>query len=145
VKRLLLIVGLGLLVSTSAHAAKARFSTSNLCELLLPCLPPAQFANGAFLAKPVIQNVTLSQLQTVCGGGYAALLGDKAKQRQVSLQAAMASGDAADFGILGCTDLNAVSCVVNVPGEVKAELPELYRLVLTHELAHCRGWVHPRY
>ena len=146
-KRLLLIVSLGLMVSASASAqpAKVRFSTATLCEILQPCQPPPQYARGAFLAKPVVQHVTLRQLQGICGGGYAAFLGDKATQRPVSLQAALASGNTADLGILGCTDLNATSCTVHVPSDVKAALPELYQLVLAHELAHCRGWVHARY
>lgn len=144
-KRFLLVVSLGLMMPTAAQATKARFSTATLCEILLPCLPPPQFARGAFLAKPIVQHVTLRQLQSVCGGGYTAFLGDKVRQRPVSLQAAVASGNAADLGVLGCADLNATSCVVHVSSDLKAELPDLYRLVLAHELAHCRGWVHTRY
>ena len=144
-KKLLLIVCLGVLLPIPAQATKARFSTETLCEILQPCQPPAQYARGAYLAKPVVQHVTLRQLQAICGGGYAAFLGDKVKQRPVSVQAALASGDAADLGILGCTDLNAASCIVSVPSDVRAQLPDLYRLILAHELAHCRGWVHARY
>jgi hypothetical protein len=141
----LLIVSLGLMLSTTAQATKARFSATTLCEILRPCQPPPQYASGAFLAKPVVRHVTLRQIQAICGGGYAAFLGDKVKRRPVSLQAALASGDAADLGILGCAALDATSCVVHLPSDVKAALPELYQLVLTHELGHCRGWVHGRY
>lgn len=143
-KRFLLIVSLGLMLPVPAQATKPRFSTQMLCEILQPCQPPAQYASGAFLAKPVVRHVTLREIQTICGGGYASFLGDKAR-RPVSLQAAMASGQAADFGILGCAALDATSCVVHLPSDVKAALPDLYRLVHAHELAHCRGWVHGRY
>lgn len=146
-KRLLPILSLGLTLPAAAlaQADKPKFSTATLCEILQPCQPPAQYASGAYLAKPVVRNVTLRELQGICGGGYAAFLGDKMKRREVSLQAAMASGQAADFGILGCAALDTASCVVHVPSDVKTALPDLYRLVLSHELAHCRGWVHARY
>lgn len=144
-KKLLLIVGLALMTPATAQATKVRFSTQTLCEILQPCQPPPPYASGAFLAKPIVRHVTLTQLQGICGGGYAAFLGDKAKKRPVSLQAAMASGQASDFGILGCAALDTTSCVVHLPADVKAAIPDLYQLVLAHELAHCRGWVHPRY
>jgi hypothetical protein len=144
-KNLLLIASLASLLPAAAPAAQGRFSSQTLCEILQPCRPPPAYASGAFLAKPVIHHVTLRQLQSICGGGYAAFLGDKANNRPVSLQAAMASGQAADFGILGCAALDTTACVVHLPGDVKATLPELYGLVLAHELAHCRGWVHERY
>jgi hypothetical protein len=145
VKFLLLIVSLGLMTPALAQAQTSRFSTATLCEIVVPCQPPAEYASGAFLAKAVVRHVPLRQIQIICGGGYAAFLGEKAKQRPLSLQAAIASGQAADFGILGCADLNATTCVVHVPSDVKLALPELFRLVLAHELAHCRGWVHRRY
>ena len=146
-KRLLLIVSLGLMLPAiaQAQANKPKYSTAMLCEILQPCQPPARYASGAYLAKPAVRHVTLRQLQGICGGGYAAFLGDKAKQRPVSVQAALASGDAADLGILGCAALDTTSCVVHVASDVRAALPDLYRLVLAHELAHCRGWVHGRY
>ena len=59
-------------------------------ELLQPCLPPAQYASGPFVAKPVVQQVSLRQIQSICGGGYAAFLGHKA--RAESVQAAVDAG-----------------------------------------------------
>jgi hypothetical protein len=35
--------------------------------------------------------------------------------------------------------------VVHVPGDLKVAVPELYEVVVQHELAHCRGWVHADY
>ena len=103
---------------------KTRFSTAELCQILQPCQPPAKFAKGGFLAKPIVRDVSLSEVQSVCGGA-----GDRA-----------ASGF--PYGIFGCAQVNPDSCMVHVPRELKAKLPELYSLVLAHELGHCRGWVH---
>ncbi len=140
-KRLILWVGIALMLPLAANAAKPHYSTQQLCQILQPCLPPAQYARGPYVAKPVIRQVSLKQLQGICGGGYAAFLGSKA--RPESVQAAVDAGG--NFGALGCAQLNASDCLVHVPGDLQAVLPELYRLVLAHELAHCRGWVHQRY
>jgi hypothetical protein len=34
---------------------------------------------------------------------------------------------------------------VHVPADLQSQLPDLYRLIVAHELGHCRGWVHARY
>ena len=137
-KRLLLLAGITLMLPFAAHAQKSRYSTTQLCQILQPCQPPAQYASGPYVAKPVIRQVSLRQIQSICGSGYAAFLGTKAHPD--SVQAAVDAGG--DFGTLGCAQLNAGDCVVHVPSDLQAALPELYRLVLAHELAHCRGWVH---
>jgi len=64
------------------------------------------------------------------------------RARVTTVQAAAASGDLADFGTLGCAQVNPTNCIVHIPSGLQAVLPDLYRLVLKHELAHCRGWVH---
>ncbi len=134
------LVAIGVM-ATAGMARAESYTTEQLCQVLQPCLPPAQYASGPFIAKPVVRQVTLRQLQSACGGGYAALLGDK--YRPESIQAVVSSG--ANFGALGCAQLTSGECVVHVPSDLKAVLPGLYRLVLNHELAHCRGWVHQRY
>ena len=64
----LFLLGALLLVPTSASAMKTRFSTAEMCQVLQPCQPPAKFAKGSFLAKPVIREVSLREVQSVCGG-----------------------------------------------------------------------------
>jgi hypothetical protein len=141
-KRFMLLASIALMLPVTALAQqKAHYSTAQLCQILQPCLPPAQYAKGPFLAKPVVRQVSLRQLQSVCGGGYAAFLGHKA--RPESIQAAVDAGG--DFGTLGCAQVTASDCIVHVPSDLQAVLPDLYRLVLAHELGHCRGWVHARY
>lgn len=128
------------LASPGVHAAKSQFSTATLCQVLMPCQPPAPYATGPYIAPPVLREVTLRQVQSVCGG-YRAFLGAATP----SVQAAMAGGGAFGFDILGCAQLTASSCVVHVPRDLKVELPELFDLILAHELGHCRGWRHGRY
>jgi hypothetical protein len=126
-KRILLILAILLLPPTTADAMKSRFSTAELCQILQPCQPPAQYARGPFVAKPVVLQVSLREVQSICGGG-----GDQA-----------AAGF--PYGIFGCAQITESSCIVHVPRELKAEIPELYAQVLAHELGHCRGWVHAHY
>jgi hypothetical protein len=126
-KHIFLIVAALFLLPGAANAMKSRFSTAELCQVLQPCEPPAEFSKGAFLARPIIRQVSLHEIQTICGGG-----GDQA-----------AAGF--PYGIFGCAQVRADSCVVHVPRELKLEVPELYALVLAHELGHCRGWVHQHY
>ena len=140
-KRLLLLAGIALMLPFTAHAQKSRYSTAQLCQILQPCLPPAQYASGPYVAKPTVRQLSLKQIQGVCGG-YARFLG-KTPQGPETVQAAVDAGG--NFGTLGCAQLNAGGCVVHVPSDLQAVLPELYRLVLAHELAHCRGWVHQSY
>ena len=135
-KRLIFLSAIALMAPTAAHAANG-YSTEQLCQILQPCQAPPQYASGPFLAKPIVRRISLRQLQSVCGGGYAAFLGKKAPPQ--SIQAAVASGG---FGTLGCAQLKATECIVHVPSDLGVVLPQLYRLVLAHELAHCRGWVH---
>ena len=101
--------------------------------------PPAQYASGPFRAKPVIRHLPLKQVKNVCGSGYARFLKPRAPARNETVQAAgMANADFA----LGCARLTASECIVHLPSDVRTALPALYRVLLAHELAHCRGWVH---
>lgn len=136
-KRVLFLSAIALMAPMTAHAAKG-YSTEQLCQILQPCQAPPQYASGPYLAKPIVRRVSLQQVQSICGGGYAAFLGKRARPK--SIQAAVASGGG--FGTLGCAQLNATECIVHVPSDLSAVLPQLFRLVLAHELAHCRGWVH---
>lgn len=62
-----------------------------------------------------------------------------------TVQAVVASGGSFNFGIMGCAELTGTSCIVHVPSDLQAEIPDLYKIVMAHELGHCRGWVHARY
>ena len=110
------------LPAVAANTPRTEFSTATMCAALQPCVAPAEYSSGAFLDKPIIKLVTMRQIQVICGSG-----GEHAS-----------SGD----GVMGCAQLTGTACIVHLPSELKAQIPELYRLVLTHELAHCRGWVH---
>ena len=130
-----LLIALGLIfVSGSAFAMQSQSQRNELCQIMEPCLPPAQYASGPFLAKPVIVNVTLRQVQSICGGGARAFLGDR-----------MTRTGGNDYSIFGCAQLQPTTCIVHVPSDVKAISPELYDVILQHELGHCRGWHHQRY
>ena len=115
-------------LSVQPVAAKSpQLSTAELCEVLQPCLTPAQYASGPFVEKPVIKLVTFRQVQSICGSGGQ-------------------HGDAVgDDAILGCAQLTGMGCIVHVPRDIKAKSPQIFDLILAHELAHCRGWVHARY
>jgi hypothetical protein len=134
--RFLLVVA-GVLLASAAHAAT--FSKVQLCQVLQPCEPPAKFASGPFLETPVIRKVSLREVQTACGGRYRPFLGDR------GVATATANADSGFPGIMGCAQFVGSACVVHVPRDIEAAVPELYALILAHELAHCRGWVHQRY
>lgn len=140
----LLILAALIFTPTGVDAAKPEFSIEMMCAVLQPCQPPARYASGPFLAPPVVREITLRQVQSACGG-YRAFLGDRTFQGADTVQAALAGGGALGPGIMGCAQLTGSSCIVHVPGNLKTELPELFELVLAHELAHCRGWRHGRY
>ena len=125
----------------AAPVHKARYSTETLCEIVQPCLPPAQYARGPFLARPAIKLMSLERIQSACADGFAmrGTLPESAR----SVQAAVSMG--ADLGTLGCAQVQATQCEVFLPSDLRRVLPQLYSLVLTHELGHCRGWVHDRY
>ena len=134
------------LPAVTAQAKKAPFSTATMCEVLQPCRPPAQYASGPFLEPPQIVPVTLRRVQAICGAGYAAFLGkDAIASGPATVQAVKASGGGFNFSIMGCAQLTGNACIVHLPSDLRAEMPELYALVLAHELGHCRGWVHARY
>lgn len=122
--------------AVTAQAKRAQFSTATMCEVLRPCMPPPQYAKGPFLERLKVVSVTLRQVQSICGGGGASA--DRTS-------AVVGSEGTFNFGIMGCAQLTGTTCVVHVPSDVKAKLPELYALILAHELGHCRGWVHAHY
>ena len=136
-KRLLVLISFVLMLPAEAHAQK--YSTAQLCKILQPCQPPAQYASGPYLAKPVIRHVTLKQIQVVCDKGHSRLRRVWTPQGNETMHDVSSN---ADNDILGCAQLNANACIVYVPSNLKSVLPDLYRLVVAHELAHCRGWVH---
>jgi hypothetical protein len=114
----------------AAAEAAPEYALATLCQVLQPCQPPAQFASGPYLAPPVILEVTLDEIQAACDNGHRALIG---------------KGQAAAPAFMGCAAFVGSGCVVHVPADVKLAVPELYDLILAHELAHCRGWVHADY
>jgi hypothetical protein len=121
----LFVAILAAIVLAPAAVNAASYSREQLCMILQPCEPPRAFASGPFVAEPVIIEVTLRQIQQRCGSASENIV-------------------AADT-IMGCALLEPTRCVVHVPKDVKAAIPELYDVVLRHELAHCRGWVHAHY
>ena len=103
-KRLLLLAGIALMLPFTAHAQKSRYSTAQLCQILQLCLPPAQYASSPYMAKPKRRQVSLKQIQGICGGGYARFLGNM-PQGPETVQAVVDAGG--NFGTLGCAQLNA--------------------------------------
>jgi hypothetical protein len=95
-------------------------SASDLCELLQPCRAPAKYASGTFLAKPDVREVGMDVVRARCNDVHVA----------------------AGEGALGCASFEGDRRVVIVPAAVKKISPGLFRLLVEHELAHCRGWVH---
>lgn len=134
-KHLFLLIACALMMPAAAQAQK--YTTLQLCEILRPCQAPARYTSGPYLAIPVIRHVSLKRIQGICGGSYARL---GPRTGHETLQGAvLAHGD---IGTLGCAQLTASACIVHVPSDLRTVLPDLYHIVLAHELAHCRGWVH---
>ncbi len=100
-------------------------SEETICAVLQPCTVPASFSSGPFLAPPEVRDVPLARIQRICSGGMHASAGGNS--------------------LLGCAQLAGGRCVVHVPADIKRAVPVLYRMILQHELAHCRGWRHERY
>lgn len=128
---LAVIVVMAATTDSDAQKLRKAVSIAELCELLLPCQPPAAYATGPYLGKPVIRHVGMTQLTSICNGGYAA---DGSKR----VIHAFTSGSET----LGCAELAGGNCLVHLPLDLQAKLPALYRLVREHELGHCRGWTH---
>jgi hypothetical protein len=108
--------------------AAPRFSVDEICEILVPCLPPARYDHGPFVEPPLILDVTLRQIQSICSNG------DEGPAPEGTLPS-----------IMGCAEFEDGKCVVHVPSDIEASIPDLYKVVLRHELGHCRGWTHPAY
>jgi hypothetical protein len=111
-----------------AHASPPRFSVDQICKILEPCLPPAKYDSGSFVEPPVIVPVTLTQIQSICSNDIDGI-----------------SPGSGFPSIMGCATFEGGKCVVHVPADVSATIPDLYNVVLRHELGHCRGWTHPEY
>jgi hypothetical protein len=131
--RRLFLIAAAVVLASAAHAMT--FSKVQLCQILQPCEVPQRFASGPFREKPVVRKVSLRDIQTICGGRRP-FPGNRDRA---------AAADADVPGLLGCAQFVGGACVVHVPGDLEAAVPELYRLIVDHELAHCRGWVHRRY
>ena len=140
----LLLAG-GLSVSQLAFAAvKApHFTTSELCAVLLPCLPPTRYTRGPFVEPPTIERVSLATIQQACSTGENIVLSPSGKATPRVQQALGNFGGG--LSIMGCALITNTSCIVHVPSDVEKVIPRLYDIVVEHELGHCRGWVHPRY
>jgi len=132
-RNLLLAFVLLLAASTAAWAMQSQSQRNELCQIMEPCLPPPAYASGPFLAKPVIINVTMRQVQKICGSGARAFLGDRVNTAGTP------------YSIFGCAKLEATACIVHVPSDVKAISADLYDVILQHELGHCRGRRHQAY
>src|SRR6478735_8429290 len=112
-----LIAALGILVlAGTAVESKGSYSTADLCKVLQPCLAPAKYSSGPFLAKPHIRVVSLREVQSACGSPFAS------KFKGTATIHAVMSGD----GTLGCAKFANNACVVHVPGDLKGKLPDLY-------------------
>jgi hypothetical protein len=129
----LVAVGLMLAVPSAAVAMQSQSHRNELCQIMQPCMPPPAYASGPFLAEPVIVNVSMRQIQKICGGGARAFLGDHVN----------AAGSS--YSIFGCAKLEGTKCIVHVPSDVRAISADLYDVILEHELGHCRGWRHRAY
>jgi hypothetical protein len=114
----------------SVAAFQSTAGEAGLCAIMQPCVTPAQYRSGPFLAEPVVREVTLRQVQVACGVGSAH---------------AFRAASGFPFSVFGCSKLQGSHCIVHVPKDVKPISATLYREILEHELAHCRGWVHARY
>jgi len=123
VARLLIaVIACGIAATSAAH--EPQFSVGRLCQILDHCQSPSRYASRPFLAPPAVYELTLGEVQRVC----------RAPRRLF--------GGAPASNIMGCSHFVGTRCVVYVPKDVRAVLPELYDLILAHELAHCRGWTH---
>ncbi len=121
----LMVAGLTALHPDPAMAMKSRFSKAELCQVLYPCEPPARYQSGPYLEKPRIVSVSMQQVQAICAG-----------------HSDMAAGSGFPFTVMGCAQLTGTECVVHVSDSLKKVSGDLYKLVLAHELGHCRGWRH---
>ena len=73
----------------------------------------------------MVIDVTLQQIQSICGADDVGRVGG--------------GGDSVP-SIMGCATFQGGKCIVHVPGDLKTVLPDVYDVVLRHELGHCRGW-----
>ena len=105
---------------------KSRFSKAEICEALgHDCEPPAAYRSGPFLEPPRVVSVSMQQIQAICAGEVNA-----------------ATGSGFPYAVMGCAQLTGSGCIVHVSNSLKTVSPELYNVVLAHELGHCRGWQH---
>lgn len=120
---------LKMLVAAAAIAVTAPFMSAapasaggiDLCQIVDHCRAPARYATGPFRAEPVVRTMDARNLATWCSNGQ---------------------GLGGQEGPLGCTELGSDRCLVFISDKVRPASRELYDLVLAHELAHCRGWIH---
>src|SRR4051812_11368554 len=100
-------------LAAATHSLPAQaLSEDELCVLLQPCKAPAQFANRPYLAKPVIREVSMSDVRLAC----------------INPDVAVSHAQ----NPLGCASFEGSSCIVTIPAELKNVSRELYALVLEH-------------
>jgi hypothetical protein len=119
------LLAIGLVAGIAADAGHAKVKKRDFCAATQYCRIPAQFQRGPFLAKPLLREVSLREIQKRCSGHSMVPFG-------------------VANPVVGCARLQSENCVVYLPKEVRAISEEMFAMVLEHELAHCRGWVHGR-
>lgn len=106
-------------------SAYAEVTRREFCSVMQYCRIPLRYRKGPFLAKPVIREVSVSEVRKGC-----------------STNAEGASKGILDDYVLGCARIVDEECVIYVPTEARMISDEIFDMVIEHELAHCRGWVH---
>jgi len=119
------LVAAGGIAGVAPNSAYAKVTKREFCAVMQYCRIPARYRKGGFLAKPVIREVSLSEVREGCS-----------TTTEVSRK-----GILADY-ILGCARIVGANCFIYVPKDVRTISDEIFEMVLEHELAHCRGWVH---
>src|SRR5690606_566932 len=89
--------------------AQAEIRKRDFCAAVEYCRIPTRFRSGPYLAKPIVKEVGLRELQRQCGASTHAA-------------GPFASTDA----LLGCAKFQAGNCLVFVPTEVKAISKEMF-------------------
>jgi hypothetical protein len=119
------LLAISLAATVAADVAYAKLNRQEFCAATRYCRIPARFLSGPFLAKPLLREVPLREIQKRC-----------------SDHAVIPFGVASP--VVGCARFQSENCVVYLPKEVRAISQEMFDMVVEHELAHCRGWVHGR-
>jgi hypothetical protein len=119
------LLAIGLTATIAPDGASAKLNKREFCAATQYCRIPARYRSGPFLAKPLLREVSLREIQKRCSGHTVVPFG-------------------VANPVVGCARLQGEDCVVYLPKEVRAISEEMFAMVVEHELAHCRGWVHGR-